>query len=137
MGLMTAVQQGRDRVGVQPGVRAGSLNAELGKQGLVVPLGCHTNVGVTGLTLGGGLGWLLGSHGVTCDHATAFEVVLADGSIVVASDESHPDLYWALKGGGGNFGVVTAISFKPTLLTKVKRGFMIFNGARLSQFMEV
>ena len=87
MGLMARAEVRNDTVSVQPGIRAGQLNAQLGQDGLVVPLGCHPNVGVGGLTLGGGLGWLLGSHGVTCDALTSAGIVLADGRIVVASEQ--------------------------------------------------
>ena len=135
LGLMTSVRQEGARVRVQPGVSAGQLNQELGQQGMALPLGCHPNVGVAGLTLGGGLGWLLGAMGVTCDQVSAFEIVLASGDTVIATNEHHVDLFWALKGGGGNFGVVTSIDYEARPLQRVARGFIVIAGEHLPSFM--
>jgi FAD/FMN-containing dehydrogenase len=99
-------------VRVEPGCSSVDVDHATHGFGLAVPLGIVGSTGVAGLTLGGGTGYLTRKHGLTVDNLLEADVVLADGSFVTASKSSHPDLFWALRGGGGNFGVVTSFLFQ-------------------------
>ena len=103
-----------DRVAtIRAGVRLGQVYAALHGYGRTVPAGCGPTVGITGLTLGGGIGLLGRKHGLTCDHLVGAQIVLADGSVVDCDHDHEPDLFWALRGaGGGQFGVVTSLRFE-------------------------
>jgi len=96
----------------QPGLTAGEYTAAAAAHGLATPFGDTASVGIAGLTLGGGIGWLARKYGLTIDALQAVEIVTADGRQVTAREDSHPDLFWAVRGGGGNFGVVTRFQFK-------------------------
>jgi len=113
---------------VGPGATLGDVDAETAAFGLALPVGINSTTGVAGLTLGGGFGWLTRQHGMTIDCLTAVDVVTADGTQVRASADSNPDLFWAVRGGGGNFGIVTAFEFdlKP-LEPQVLAGLVVYS----------
>ena len=111
MNRVTVDERARRAV-VQPGALLSDFDAAAQAYGLATPLGINSTTGVAGLTLGGGFGWLSRKHGLTIDNLESAEVVTAGGEVVRASAGEHADLFWALKGGGGNFGVVTRFEFR-------------------------
>src|SRR5439155_5603607 len=97
---------------VEPGVTLGEFDRETQGFGLATPVGINSTTGVAGLTLGAGFGWISRKHGLSIDNLLAADVVLANGELVHASEKQNPDLFWAIRGGGGNFGVVTSFEFR-------------------------
>jgi FAD/FMN-containing dehydrogenase len=113
LGALNSIDLNADQsiVSIGPGAVWDAVYAKLEPLGLSVAGGRIGGVGVGGLTVGGGLSYFGPQHGWTCDTASAFEVVLADGSVVTATEEDHSDLFYGLQGGGNNFGIVTRIDF--------------------------
>ena len=107
-----SVDPGRRTARAEPGVKWVEFDRATQAHGLATTGGTVGDTGIAGLTLGGGFGWLEGACGMTVDNLLAAEIVLADGRLVRASDNEHSDLFWALRGGGGNFGVVTEFTFR-------------------------
>ena len=100
------------RAWVEPGATLADVDKETQAFGLAVPTGINSTTGIAGLTLGGGFGWITRKFGLTIDNLLSADVVTADGKLVRATAKENPDLFWALRGGGGNFGVVTAFEFQ-------------------------
>ncbi len=109
----------------QAGLTWGEFNRETQAFGLATTGGVVSTTGIAGLTLGGGLGWLMGSHGLSCDNLLSADLITADGEFLTASAEQNSDLFWGLRGGGGNFGVVTAFEYRLHPVTSVLAGMVI------------
>ena len=129
----TLVDPDRRIARVGPGARWGSVLAAAAPFGLAPLSGSAPDVGVTGYTLGGGVGWLSRRYGFAADSVLRAEVITADGRTVTASRDSHPDLFWALRGGGGNFGVVTSLEFRLHPVAEVLAGAAYFAADRAAE----
>ena len=113
-------------VHVQAGALLGDLDRETNPHGLVVPTGVVSKTGIAGLTLGGGTGWLARKYGLTCDNVVSCEVVTAEGDLVTANNEINADLFWGLRGGGGNFGIVTSFLYRAHPVSTVLGGVIAY-----------
>ena len=114
------------RVQVQAGATLGDIDRETHVFGLAIPCGIVSKTGIGGLTLGGGVGWLIRKYGMTIDNLLSAQVVTADGKVLTANASENDDLFWALRGGGGNFGVVTSFEFQAHPVATVLGGLLLY-----------
>src|SRR5215831_15543320 len=120
------VDPANSTVRVQGGATLGDLDRETHLFGLAVPCGIVPKTGIGGLTLGGGVGWLLRKYGMSIDNLLSCQVVTADGRVVTATASENEDLFWALRGGGGNFGIVTSFEFQAHPVHTVLGGLLLY-----------
>jgi FAD/FMN-containing dehydrogenase len=119
------VDPARRTARAEPGLTWGEFDRETQAFGLATTGGAVSTTGIAGLTLGGGVGWLMGQYGMTCDNLLSVDIVTADGQFLTASPTEHPDLFWALRGGGGNFGVVTSFEYQLHPVGSVLAGMLL------------
>ena len=124
------VDQAQARVRAEPGVTYKEFDHETQAFGLATTGGTVSATGIAGLTLGGGIGWLMRVHGLACDNLLSADMVTADGRLVHASQSENPDLFWGLRGGGGNFGIVTSFEYQLHALGPVLGGMLVHPVAR-------
>ena len=110
----------------EPGLTIGEFDRETQAFGLATTMGVISTTGIAGLTLGGGMGWLIGKHGLACDNVIAMDIVTADGRLLKASERENPDLFWGMRGGGGNFGIVTSFEYRLHQLGPVFGGGVLY-----------
>ncbi|MGD9890395.1 MAG: FAD-binding oxidoreductase [Dehalococcoidia bacterium] len=123
------------RARVEGGATWGDFDREAQAYGLATTGGVISTTGVGGLTLGGGLGWLMRRYGLACDNLRSVEVVTAGGEVVYASEQDHADLFWGLRGGGGNFGIATSFEFQLHPVTEVLGGMLIHPAERAAEVL--
>ncbi|HEY6013510.1 MAG TPA: FAD-binding oxidoreductase, partial [Candidatus Limnocylindrales bacterium] len=121
---------------VSGGAQWDDVDAAAWRHGLAVVGGTFGDTGVGGLTLGGGIGWLMGTQGLTCDNLIRAEVVTATGELVVAGPDGDPELLWALRGGGGNFGIVTSFEFRVADPGPIHGGYLRYPIGATAQVLE-
>jgi len=110
----------------EPGLTWGEYTGQAARYGLATPAGDASSVGVGGLTLGGGIGWLARKYGMTIDHLISAQIVTAQGEIITASETEHSDLFWAIRGGGGNFGIATRFEFRLVPVGQILAGGFVY-----------
>jgi FAD/FMN-containing dehydrogenase len=136
MNTIEVVDQATRRVRIGPGARWIDVAAALAPYGWALSSGDYGGVGVGGLATAGGIGWLVREHGLTIDHLRAVEMVLADGSVVRASDEENADLFWAVRGAGANFGIVTSFEFEVDEVGNIGWAQLVFDASDPAGFLE-
>ncbi|WP_163710395.1 FAD-binding oxidoreductase [Mangrovibacterium lignilyticum] len=131
------VDAGKKKAFVEPGATLGDVDQECQKFGLAMPVGINSTTGIAGLTLGGGFGWLSRKHGMTIDNLASVDVLSAEGVMLHASSTENTDLFWAVRGGGGNFGIVTQFEFDLHYIgTEVFSGLIVFPFSQAKQILE-
>jgi FAD/FMN-containing dehydrogenase len=131
------VDAGKRLAQVEPGATLNDVDRATQDHGLATPLGINSTTGIAGLTLGGGFGWLTRKYGMTIDNLVSVDLVMANGAPIRASDRENPDLFWAVRGGGGNFGVVTGFEFKlHPVGPEVYSGLLVFPFSQARQVIE-
>lgn len=120
------VDQIERTVRAEAGVVLGELDHETQIHGFATSLGTISPTGISGLTLGGGIGWLMGRYGLACDNLISVDIVTADGKFITASSSKNEDLFWGIKGGGGNFGIVTSFEYKVYPISQVLAGLILW-----------
>jgi FAD/FMN-containing dehydrogenase len=121
----------------QPGLKLGRFDREAQAFGFATTLGAASDTGIAGLTLGGGYGWLGGKLGLACDNLASVEMVTAAGEVVEASREENPELFWGVRGGGGNFGIVTSFEFRLHPLGTILAGLLLYPLSRARDVLEL
>lgn len=129
------VDPARRTASAQPGLRLGEFDRETQAFGLATPLGIVANTGIAGLTLGGGIGWLNGKYGLACDNLLSAHVVTADGRLLTASATENEDLFWGLRGGGGNFGIVTSFEYQLRPVGPIIGGMTVYPTGEAKQVL--
>ena len=132
----TLVDAENQTVTAGAGLTWGELDTETQQVGLATTGAVISSVGIAGSTLGGGYGWLMGRHGLACDNVLSMDLVDAQGDMITASKRENADLFWALRGGGGNFGVVTSITYQLHPVAKLMGGFMLHPLHEASAFLD-
>ncbi|HEV2656106.1 MAG TPA: LLM class flavin-dependent oxidoreductase [Ktedonobacteraceae bacterium] len=136
MNTIAVLDESTRRVRIEPGARWMDVAAALAPYGWALSSGDYGGVGVGGLATAGGIGWLAREHGLTIDHLRAVEMVLADGSLVHANDEENADLFWAVRGAGANFGIVTSFEFEVDEVGPVGWAQLVLDASNTAGFLE-
>lgn len=124
-------------VRAEAGVILGELDHETYIHGLATTLGTISVTGIAGLTLGGGIGWLMGRYGLSCDNLVSVDIVTADGRFITASHTENQDLFWGIRGGGGNFGIVTSFEYKVYPISQVLAGLILWPFDKIKEVLNL